>query len=106
MSSGEQCRECGAVIPEGGPPGFCSRCLLKLGLEHGHSTPENPGYGVPEGVLPEAPPVGGTVESASEDPRNMGCVPTQFARAIEQPGDKIGRYKLLQKIGEGGCGVV
>ncbi len=24
----------------------------------------------------------------------------------EQPGDSIGRYKLRQKIGEGGCGVV
>src|SRR5713101_6670500 len=26
--------------------------------------------------------------------------------AGEKPGDRIGRYKLLQQIGEGGCGAV
>src|ERR1043166_8824246 len=26
--------------------------------------------------------------------------------AGERPGDRIGHYKLLQQIGEGGCGVV
>jgi len=30
----------------------------------------------------------------------------QTIQLTEKPGDRIGRYKLLQKIGEGGCGVV
>src|SRR5215475_6026272 len=30
------------------------------------------------------------------------CAPT----AGEKPGDRIGHYKLLQQIGEGGCGLV
>jgi WD40 repeat protein/serine/threonine protein kinase len=30
----------------------------------------------------------------------------QNTSVSEAPGDRIGRYKLLQKIGEGGCGVV
>src|SRR6185503_12692820 len=34
------------------------------------------------------------------DPKRHG------ASVTEREGDRIGRYKLLQKIGEGGCGVV
>jgi eukaryotic-like serine/threonine-protein kinase len=29
-----------------------------------------------------------------------------FTKPDEKPGDRIGRYKLLQQIGEGGCGIV
>src|ERR1022692_4606120 len=31
---------------------------------------------------------------------------TMIVKLAEQAGDRIGRYKLLQQIGEGGCGVV
>src|SRR5262245_36524755 len=46
-----------------------------------------------EGFL-EAPPAGFSFERPDNIP------------LTEKPGDKIGRYKLLQQIGEGGCGVV
>src|SRR5215475_4419958 len=32
--------------------------------------------------------------------------PTPTLPAIEKPGDRIDRYKLLEQIGEGGCGIV
>src|ERR1022692_1154434 len=33
-------------------------------------------------------------------------ITTNMIPATEKPGDKIGRYKLREQIGEGGCGVV
>jgi len=34
------------------------------------------------------------------------AVTTGILAVTEKPGDRIGRYKVLQQIGEGGCGVV
>jgi len=40
-------------------------------------------------------------EAGSSPPTSAGAV-----SLLEKPGDVIGRYKLLQQLGEGGCGVV
>ena len=37
---------------------------------------------------------------------NFKCPAPAHVPLSEKPGDKIGRYKLLEQIGEGGCGVV
>jgi hypothetical protein len=54
-------------------------------------------------VIPDAPQPPGSTSGAAEGQPGTGA-PT--AVASEKPGDRIGRYKLLQQLGEGGCGVV
>src|SRR5438105_2394540 len=79
MKSERTCEECGAQLPPNAPQGLCPRCLIGMGAK----------------LAPIA-------AGASGEAANTECV----ADVIEKPGDKIGHYKLLQKIGEGGCGIV
>jgi serine/threonine protein kinase len=67
---------------------------------------EQPPLGVPpsggsDGPHPH-PPKGGT--SSSPGP-TVQITPNTLPLS-EKPGDRIGHYKLLEQIGEGGCGVV
>src|SRR5213594_2858824 len=114
MSAGDKCRECGAAIPADSPGGFCARCLLGLGLNQMQSAEcrmqseegEGPNQmqSAERGVQSEE---GERQKSEgrrqkSEEPKS----PQVTAALTEKPGDRIGRYRLLQELSHGGCGVV
>ena len=68
--------------------------LLQAEAEAGQFLPERPGTSMAQAALADA------AEALAPHPGPLQVPLT------EKPGDRIGRYKLLQKIGEGGCGVV
>src|SRR5208283_880875 len=78
MSELRKCPSCGTELPSEAPSGLCMACLAS------------------------GQPLGG--EPTTE--RGLENVIAPSFEIPEQPGDRIGRYKLLQQIGEGGCGVV
>jgi serine/threonine protein kinase/WD40 repeat protein len=55
-------------------------------------------------VTTAAPGAGGEKGAAQAAEKPAGA--TEVLPMTEKAGDRLGRYKLLEKIGEGGCGVV
>jgi serine/threonine protein kinase len=80
MAEAKKCAVCGVELPADAPGGHCPQCLLNLAasLEEGTAVAKTPNQ-----REPRPGPASG-----------------------EKPGDRIGPYKLLQQIGEGGMGTV
>ncbi|HXJ55103.1 MAG TPA: serine/threonine-protein kinase [Verrucomicrobiae bacterium] len=58
-------------------------------------------------IIPPRDPPPPALEERAEERRAPGVTPRGASvTPIEKPGDQIGRYKLLEQIGEGGFGVV
>ena len=95
MSSGSTCRECGTAIPADSPGGFCGQCLLGLGLKEAEDQPES-----------ASNPVEQDTDAPKSPPESHRGAASGFPSLTEKFGDRIGRYRLLQEIGHGGCGVV
>ena len=82
MTELRKCPQCGAELPSDSPGGLCAPCALR-GAEE--SLDES-----------GAPP--------TEDMASVSTIRLEIPS--DKPGDKIGPYKLLEEIGEGGMGSV
>src|ERR1700683_1224122 len=58
-----------------------------------------------EALLAERENTDASTQSTPPPPDPLKTIVLSLPLA-EKPGDRLGRYKLLQQIGEGGCGVV
>jgi hypothetical protein len=96
MPDDAKCLKCGAPLTLDARDGVCPKCLLEQALAGDGARP------TPGARTPACPADRASSTAASDAPTGAAC---QVACA-PQEGDRIGRYKLLHKIGEGGCGIV
>lgn len=119
MNSGNaiQCSECGKLLPPHLPLGLCPSCALRgaseLSVEKKASQATSTCRKCGRTSASEKLAEGLCGECAAQDENKKKPMPQHTAYLPDPPSsfsefgsDRIGRYKLLQKIGEGGCGIV
>src|SRR5438445_12438642 len=100
MPTPRTCAECGAPLPNDAPDGLCPRCGFDAALA---SPPQPPASFSPSDLFSPT-----TVREAGTSQPAVGGEQAASAETapILKAQSHIGPYKLLQQIGDGGCGVV
>src|SRR5580765_2612976 len=100
MAGKRTCSSCGAELPSDAPGGMCVPCTLRQVIEEPTESATSPAERPTED---SGSPTGQETSKPTVSQREM--IALSFP-ASEKAGDLIGRYKLLEQLGEGGCGIV
>jgi serine/threonine protein kinase/tetratricopeptide (TPR) repeat protein len=119
MPSETRCPECGCERPGHAPDGLCPRCLMgvALGPDSAGQDAAGPLSATPDVTRMEADEAPLATQAAAGIGAGPAPTPTlpgvtdptvdqSERRQGECPGHRIGPFKLLQEIGEGGMGTV